>query len=114
MPDGQKYICTQGPLLECVGDFWHMILTERSKVIVMLCNFNEEYLSGLNNRQDARLPDYESRLIFFGLGIIRVFPMLRLVTSRPIFSRRCLMRSYAEIINSNPLKWIRHASLALA
>nr|CDJ87459.1 Protein-tyrosine phosphatase domain containing protein [Haemonchus contortus] len=41
MPDGQKYICTQGPLLEYVGDFWHMITSESSKVIVMLCNFNE-------------------------------------------------------------------------
>ncbi|EPB77992.1 Protein-tyrosine phosphatase [Ancylostoma ceylanicum] len=41
MPDGQKYICTQGPLLECVGDFWHMVTSEKSKVIVMLCNFNE-------------------------------------------------------------------------
>ncbi|VDM71262.1 unnamed protein product [Strongylus vulgaris] len=41
MPDGQKYICTQGPLLECLDDFWHMITSEKSKVIVMLCNFNE-------------------------------------------------------------------------
>lgn len=41
MPDGQKYICTQGPLQEYVGDFWHMITSEKSKVIVMLCNFNE-------------------------------------------------------------------------
>ncbi|KAK6758985.1 hypothetical protein RB195_016295 [Necator americanus] len=41
MPDNQKYICTQGPLLECVGDFWHMITSEKCKVIVMLCNFNE-------------------------------------------------------------------------
>ncbi|EYC22097.1 hypothetical protein Y032_0018g3709 [Ancylostoma ceylanicum] len=31
----------QGPLLEFVGDFWHMITSEKSSVIVMLCNFNE-------------------------------------------------------------------------
>ncbi|VDO60303.1 unnamed protein product, partial [Haemonchus placei] len=31
----------KGPLLEYVGDFWHMITSESSKVIVMLCNFNE-------------------------------------------------------------------------
>ncbi|WKY09217.1 hypothetical protein Q1695_001964 [Nippostrongylus brasiliensis] len=41
MPDGQKYICTQGPLLEYVVDFWHMITSEKSNVIVMVCNFNE-------------------------------------------------------------------------
>ncbi|VDP29965.1 unnamed protein product, partial [Heligmosomoides polygyrus] len=41
MPDGQKYICTQGPLIEYVVDFWHMITSEKSNVIVMLCNFNE-------------------------------------------------------------------------
>ncbi|VDM65146.1 unnamed protein product [Strongylus vulgaris] len=41
MPDNQKYICTQGPLAETVEDFWHMVFTERSNVVVMLCNFVE-------------------------------------------------------------------------
>ncbi|CAJ0603325.1 unnamed protein product [Cylicocyclus nassatus] len=41
MPDNQKYICTQGPVAESVEDFWHMIFTERSNVVVMLCNFVE-------------------------------------------------------------------------
>ncbi|KAK5970229.1 Tyrosine-protein phosphatase domain-containing protein [Trichostrongylus colubriformis] len=31
----------RGPLIEFVADFWHMITSEKSNVIVMLCNFNE-------------------------------------------------------------------------
>ncbi|WKY04266.1 hypothetical protein Q1695_005336 [Nippostrongylus brasiliensis] len=31
MPDGQKYICTQGPLPETILDFWHMIFTEKNQ-----------------------------------------------------------------------------------
>ncbi|KAK6052727.1 Protein-tyrosine phosphatase [Cooperia oncophora] len=42
MPDNQKYLCTQGPIAETVEDFWHMVFTERSNVIVMLCSFVEE------------------------------------------------------------------------
>ncbi|PIO70477.1 Protein-tyrosine phosphatase [Teladorsagia circumcincta] len=41
MPDGQKYICTQGPLQETVEDFWHMVFTEKSNVVVMLCCLRE-------------------------------------------------------------------------
>ncbi|KAK6732846.1 hypothetical protein RB195_016926 [Necator americanus] len=41
MPDQFKYICTQGPLLETLDDFWHMIFCERSTVIVQLCDFIE-------------------------------------------------------------------------
>ena len=36
MPDKQPYICTQGPLAATLEDFWHMIYTEKSNVIVML------------------------------------------------------------------------------
>nr|CDJ94685.1 Protein-tyrosine phosphatase domain containing protein [Haemonchus contortus] len=42
MPDHFKYICTQGPLLETLEDFWHMLFCERSTVIVQLCDFVEE------------------------------------------------------------------------
>ncbi|WKY06519.1 hypothetical protein Q1695_006589 [Nippostrongylus brasiliensis] len=41
MPDNQKYICTQGPIAESVEDFWHMVFTEKSNVVVMLCGFVE-------------------------------------------------------------------------
>ncbi|KAK6750673.1 hypothetical protein RB195_002567 [Necator americanus] len=41
MPDNQKYICTQGPLAESVEDFWHMIFTEKSNVVIKLCHFVE-------------------------------------------------------------------------
>ncbi|CAJ0593706.1 unnamed protein product [Cylicocyclus nassatus] len=68
MPDGQKYICTQGPLLECVGDFWHMILTERSKVIVMLCNFNE----GKHEKCCLYLPKEKKEVGNFGGFIVEV------------------------------------------
>ncbi|KAK6047583.1 Protein-tyrosine phosphatase, partial [Cooperia oncophora] len=64
MPDGQKYICTQGPLQEYVGDFWHMITSEKCRVIVMLCNFNEAKVKRalfiiwpiLNGRPTIRTP----------------------------------------------------------
>ncbi|KAH7727892.1 Protein-tyrosine phosphatase containing protein [Aphelenchoides avenae] len=32
-----QYICTQGPMDNTVEDFWHMVLQERTKVIVQLC-----------------------------------------------------------------------------
>ncbi|PAV56355.1 hypothetical protein WR25_21330 [Diploscapter pachys] len=39
--EGRKYICTQAPVEESVLDFWHMIYTEKSDFIVMLCNIME-------------------------------------------------------------------------
>ena len=36
------YIATQGPLQNTVGDFWRMMWEFKSKVMVMLCNLNEE------------------------------------------------------------------------
>ena len=36
MPDKQPYICTQGPLESTLEDFWHMVYTKKSSVIVML------------------------------------------------------------------------------
>ncbi|CAI4230062.1 unnamed protein product [Auanema sp. JU1783] len=44
MQDGQKYICTQGPMSETLEDFWHMVYTEKSCVIVMLCGLIEANL----------------------------------------------------------------------
>ncbi|CAD6192700.1 unnamed protein product [Caenorhabditis auriculariae] len=41
MPDGFRYISTQGPLKETLDDFWHMIYTEKCSVIVMLCQWDE-------------------------------------------------------------------------
>ncbi|KAK6010208.1 Protein-tyrosine phosphatase, partial [Ostertagia ostertagi] len=40
-PDGQRYICTQGPLQETLEDFWHMVYTEKCNVVVMLCCLRE-------------------------------------------------------------------------
>ncbi|KAK6030933.1 Protein-tyrosine phosphatase [Ostertagia ostertagi] len=72
MPDGQKYICTQacllryltikGPLLEFVGDFWHMVTSEKSNVIVMLCNFNE----GKHEKCCFYLPKEKRDIGYFG------------------------------------------------
>ncbi|CAB3405670.1 unnamed protein product [Caenorhabditis bovis] len=42
MPDGRRWISTQGPIKNTVEDFWHMIYTEKVKVIVMLCQFQED------------------------------------------------------------------------
>ncbi|KJH43416.1 hypothetical protein DICVIV_10574 [Dictyocaulus viviparus] len=41
MPDGQRYICTQGPVQETLEDFWHMVITEQCCVVVMLCSLRE-------------------------------------------------------------------------
>ncbi|GMT24818.1 hypothetical protein PFISCL1PPCAC_16115, partial [Pristionchus fissidentatus] len=38
----RKFICTQGPLEATCGDFWHMIVQEKCRSIVMLCNTLEK------------------------------------------------------------------------
>ncbi|CAB3406563.1 unnamed protein product [Caenorhabditis bovis] len=42
MPDGFQYISTQGPLKNTIDDFWHMIYTEKCRVIIMLCQYVED------------------------------------------------------------------------
>ncbi|CAI5447283.1 unnamed protein product [Caenorhabditis angaria] len=42
MPDGRKWISTQGPLKTTIEDFWHLIYSENIKVICMLCCFQED------------------------------------------------------------------------
>ncbi|KAL6740209.1 hypothetical protein Aduo_013587 [Ancylostoma duodenale] len=37
-PRGRRFICAQGPTSNTVVDFWHMILQENCRTIVMLCN----------------------------------------------------------------------------
>lgn len=34
----RRYICTQGPLPQTVGDFWEMVLQEKVEAVVMLCD----------------------------------------------------------------------------
>ncbi|KHJ84895.1 Protein-tyrosine phosphatase [Oesophagostomum dentatum] len=62
MPDKCKYICTQGPLQETVTDFWHMIYSENSTVIVMLCAFEE----GKNEKCAIYLPQTKRECGKFG------------------------------------------------
>lgn len=38
----KKYIATQGPKPNTVEDFWEMIWSQDSSVIVMLCNCKEK------------------------------------------------------------------------
>ncbi|KAF8368577.1 hypothetical protein PRIPAC_86406 [Pristionchus pacificus] len=38
----RKYICTQGPIVATIEDFWRMIWQEKSKSILMLCNIVEQ------------------------------------------------------------------------
>lgn len=40
--DKRKYICTQGPIVATVEDFWRMVWQEKSKSILMLCNIVEQ------------------------------------------------------------------------
>ena len=35
--DSKRYIATQGPRPETVGDFWEMVWSEKATTIVMLC-----------------------------------------------------------------------------
>ncbi|KAK6061475.1 Protein-tyrosine phosphatase, partial [Cooperia oncophora] len=36
------FICTQGPILATINDFWRMILSERVSHIIMLCDTIEQ------------------------------------------------------------------------
>ncbi|KAK0412805.1 hypothetical protein QR680_006420 [Steinernema hermaphroditum] len=40
--DDLVYICSQGPLPNTLRHFWLMVVQERSKIILQLCNFYEE------------------------------------------------------------------------
>ncbi|CAI2347165.1 unnamed protein product [Caenorhabditis sp. 36 PRJEB53466] len=42
MPDGFRYISAQGPMEETTEDFWHMVFTEKSPAIVMICDWVED------------------------------------------------------------------------
>lgn len=37
----RRFILTQAPLPETIGDFWHMVAQEQSQVIVCLCQFDD-------------------------------------------------------------------------
>ncbi|KAK6749933.1 hypothetical protein RB195_002130 [Necator americanus] len=41
-PKGTRFICTQGPMKNTLSDFWHMILQEDCRTIVMLCSLEED------------------------------------------------------------------------
>ncbi|TKR69250.1 hypothetical protein L596_021432 [Steinernema carpocapsae] len=40
--DELMYICAQGPTKETIHHFWMMVVQEKSKIILQLCNFYEE------------------------------------------------------------------------
>ncbi|VDK30723.1 unnamed protein product [Gongylonema pulchrum] len=40
--DHLNFICAQGPLVNTIEDFWFMVIQEDSKVIVQLCQWNED------------------------------------------------------------------------
>ncbi|KAK6054048.1 hypothetical protein COOONC_08448 [Cooperia oncophora] len=49
-----KFICTQGPMENTVRDFWHMIVQEGCRLILMLCNFREGLIFHLSFRISKR------------------------------------------------------------
>ncbi|CAJ0602146.1 unnamed protein product [Cylicocyclus nassatus] len=40
--NGVKFICTQAPMASTLSDFWHMILQENCRTIIMLCQLEED------------------------------------------------------------------------
>ncbi|VDP14485.1 unnamed protein product [Heligmosomoides polygyrus] len=38
----KRFICTQAPLPKTCPEFWYMVVQEKSKSILMLCNFIEQ------------------------------------------------------------------------
>ncbi|CAJ0586730.1 unnamed protein product, partial [Mesorhabditis spiculigera] len=76
LPNGRKYICTQGPLKETLEDFWHMIVTEKSPIIVMLCNLEEQ-----GESKCERYYPKEGKTLTFGKYSVKYKKELKAVTS---------------------------------
>ena len=56
----RAFIATQGPLWETTPDFWRMVWEQRSSIIVMLTELEENNMVGLHVRQlsGSLLPIY--------------------------------------------------------
>ncbi|KAK6062133.1 hypothetical protein COOONC_00194 [Cooperia oncophora] len=40
--NSKRFICTQAPLPKTCSEFWCMVVQEKSKSVLMLCNFMEQ------------------------------------------------------------------------
>ncbi|CAJ0602137.1 unnamed protein product [Cylicocyclus nassatus] len=62
LPNGRRFICAQAPMKTTVCDFWHMILQENCRMIIMLCDLIE----GEKEKCIKYFPQQKGQALTFG------------------------------------------------
>ncbi|GMT17213.1 hypothetical protein PFISCL1PPCAC_8510, partial [Pristionchus fissidentatus] len=66
--DKRKYICTQGPIVATIEDFWRMVWQEKCKSILMLCNVVEQG----KKKCEQYWPEADQFQMIYGSVIVKV------------------------------------------
>ncbi|KYQ94383.1 protein tyrosine phosphatase [Tieghemostelium lacteum] len=117
---GGNYICTQGPLLNTINDFWKMIWEQRSNVIVMLTKEEENH----KIKCDKYWPDegkiqcgryqikFENKITIPEISIRREFTLTDLKTNQSISVKHFQYTTWPDhgtpVSTTNFLKFVGH------